>query len=89
MTIKVYVNYYNAEVITEKEFFAKVEELAKEFDEDEGEFEIFLDENYTTMELWNMTENEKAETTNAFHKKNVERATDDIKSEWIERTLEI
>lgn len=82
MTIKVYANY-DIEVITEKEFLEKVEELAKEYDKDTSEFEIFLDEN------WELTESEKAMARKSFHEKNVERATEDVKTDWVETTLEI
>lgn len=88
MKIKVYSNY-DAEVITEKEFLAKVEELAKEYDESIREFEHFLDDNYTTLELWNMTESKKAMARKSFHEKNVERATDEVENDWVETTLEI
>lgn len=88
MTIEVYANY-DAEVITEKEFLAKVEELAEKYNEDTAEFETFLDDNYTVIELWNMTEKGRIDIINAFQKKNIERATYEIEGEWIETTLEV
>lgn len=88
MTIKVYANY-DAEVITKKEFLAKVEELAKEYDEDTGKFETFLGDNYTIMELWDITESEKTKARESFHEENIEKATEDIENDWIETILEI
>ena len=88
MTIKVYANYY-ADVITEKEFLQRIEEVAKEYDENLTDFECFLDDNYTSMEIWEFGEDRKAEIIKDFHENNIERASDELEDVWHETILKI
>ena len=88
MEIKVYANY-QAEVITEEEFLDKVRILAESYDCDKDAFAEFLNNNYGTLDIWNMKEDEKVKVKEHFHKENVKVATDDISYDWIETVLEI
>lgn len=88
MTIKVYANY-EAKVITEKEFLAKIEKLATEYDDNLDAFENFLNDTYNMVELLEMTEEEKIKVKKFFHEINVKDASEDIREEWIETILEI
>lgn len=88
MEIKVYANY-QAEVITEEEFFDKIRILAESYDCDMDAFAEFLKDNYDTLDIWNMKEDEKVEVKERFHRENIKVATDDISCDWIETVLEI
>ena len=88
MEIKVYANY-QAEVITEEEFLDKVRILAESYDCNMDAFAEFLNDNYDTLDIWNMKEDEKVKVKEHFHKENVKVATDDISCDWIETVLEI
>lgn len=88
MEIKVYANY-QAEVITEEEFLDKVRILAESYDCDKDAFAEFLNNNYDTLDIWNMKEDEKVEVKERFHRENIKVATDDISCDWIETVLEI
>ena len=88
MEIKVYANYL-AEVITEEEFLDKVRILAESYDCNMDAFEEFLNDNYDTLDIWNMKEDEKVKVKEHFHKENVKVATCDISCDWIETILEI
>ena len=88
MEIKVYANH-EAEVITEEEFLEKIEILATEYDDNLDAFADFLSNRYTSIEIWDMTEEEKVKIKELFHEENVKVATDDISCDWIETVLEI
>ena len=88
MEIKVYANY-QAEVITEEEFLDKIRILAENYDCNMDAFAEFLNDNYDTLDIWNMKEDEKVKVKEHFHKENVKVATDDISCDWIETVLEI
>ena len=88
MEIKVYANY-QAEVITEEEFLDKVRILAESYDCNMDAFAEFLNDNYDTLDIWNMKEDEKVKVKEHFHKENVKVATCDISCDWIETILEI
>ena len=88
MEIKVYANY-QAEVITEEEFFDKIRILAESYDCNMDAFAEFLNDNYDTLDIWNMKEDEKVEVKERFHRENIKVATDDISCDWIETVLEI
>ena len=52
-------------------------------------FAEFLNDNYDTLDIWNMKEDEKVKVKEHFHKENVKAATYDISCDWIETVLEI
>ena len=85
MEIKVYANY-QAEVITEEEFLDRIRILAAEYDDNLDAFAEFLNNNnYDTLDVWDMTEEEKVKVKELFHEENVKAAADD----WVETVLEI
>lgn len=56
MKVKVYVNWYDREVINEKVFNEKVEEVTADYKEDKCFFDEWLDEHYSANEIWGFDE---------------------------------
>jgi hypothetical protein len=88
VTIKVYgkaIRSGYVEVISAEKFNEKVTARAKEFYEDEEEFYEWLEDNYTTRDMWNMTGSAKKTVKEVIFKdKCLDWAYDDIGSEYEE-----
>lgn len=56
----------NLEVISREAFNKLVQERADEIFQDHFEFEDWLEENFTTLELWDLTELRKTEVKSEF-----------------------
>lgn len=60
MTIKVFVDWRNEEILTEEEYDKRARELAEEFRTSDYEFSEFLEQRYTHRELFEANEKERA-----------------------------
>lgn len=59
--IVVYVNWNDAEIISEAEYEAKLEDETNGFAADEYQFAQWLNEHYSADEIWDMNDGEKEE----------------------------
>ena len=61
MTIKIYVNWRDEEVLTEDEYNELVREMAEDLRTSDYNFSEFLEDNYSHRELWEADEERRAE----------------------------
>ena len=59
MTIKMYVNWDNEDILTKSEYEAKIKAEALEMSEEDEAFEDFAEERYHYKELFDLNEDEK------------------------------
>lgn len=89
MKVKVYVNWYDREVINEKVFNEKVEEATTDYKEDEYFFAEWLDEHYSANEIWGFNEEQRKEVRSNFLIKCEELGEKDVRDDWGEEEIEV
>ena len=89
MKVKVYVNWYNREVINEKEFEKKVEETTQDYKEDKCFFDEWLNDHYSANEVWNLNEEERKEVQKDFLIRCEELGVRDVREDWEEEEIEV
>ena len=60
MTIKVFVDWRNKEILTEEEYDKRVKEMAEDLRTNDCNFSEFLEEKYSHRELWDADEKQRA-----------------------------
>ena len=60
MTIKIFVDWRNEEVLTAGEYEERIREMAEDLRTSDYNFYEFLEENYSHRELWEAGEEERA-----------------------------
>lgn len=60
MTIKIYVNWYDQEVLTEAEYNERAKEMAEQLRSSDYGFSEFLEQHYSHRELFEANEEERA-----------------------------
>ena len=76
------------EVISKEEFEVYVDKVAEELRNDELELENWLEEEYSHLDLWNMTAEDKAIAKEKFNALCRDWALDDLMDEWEELIIE-
>ena len=89
MKVKIYVNWFDREVINEKEFEEKVEKITKVYKEDEDFFDVWLNEHYSADEVWKLDEEKRKEVRSDFLIKCEELGVRDVRENWEENELEV
>jgi hypothetical protein len=89
MEIKVYVNYYERETITEKEYQKKVEQEINERMEDKELFNDWLGEKYFYYEIYEMTPTKKERVKEKYREDLKDDVLDEFNDEWEEIILEV
>lgn len=89
MKVKVYVNWFDREVINEKEFEKKVEETTQDYKEDKCFFDEWLNDHYSANEVWNLNEEERKEVQKDFLIKCEELGVRDVREDWEEEEIEV
>lgn len=89
MMVKVYVNWYEREVINEKDFKKKVEEATKVYKEDEDFFGEWLSENYSAWDIWVLNEEQRKEVRNDFLNECERLGVNYAREDWEENEIEI
>lgn len=59
MTVKVFVDWWKKEVLTEEEYNERAREMAEDFRVSDYNFSEFLEENYSHRELWEANEEQR------------------------------
>ena len=85
--------YDNPDLISEEQFEELVADRKAELENNESEFEDYLSDNYSYREIFDMSEDEKAEVRAEYADKCVDWARDDLEEDWdyeeIETEVEI
>ena len=76
------------EVISKEEFEVYVDKVAEELGNDELELENWLEEEYSHLDLWNMTAEDKAIAKEKFNALCRDWALDDLMDKWEEHIIE-
>lgn len=84
MTIKVFVDWRNKEVLTEEEYNKRAQEMAEEFRTSDYNFSEFLEQRYTNRELFEANEKERATIMECWVDKCLEDAYDELGFEDVE-----
>ena len=66
MKVTVYVNWNERKVFSEDGYKEEINRRAEDFCADDDNFEEWLDRNYTSLELYNLKDNQKNELRKAF-----------------------
>ena len=85
--------YDNPDLISEEQYEELVADRKAELEKDENEFKDYLSDNYSYREIFDMSEDEKAEVRAEYADKCVDWARDDLEEDWdyeeIETEVEI
>lgn len=83
----------NSDLISEEQFEKLVAIRKAELENNDGEFEDYLADNYSWREIFEMNEDEKAEVRAEYAEKCADWARDDLEEDWdyeeIETEVEI
>ena len=60
MTIKIFVDWKNEEIITREEYDKRAKKIAEDLRTSDSSFFEFLEENYSHRELWEADEEQRA-----------------------------
>ena len=63
MTIKIFVDWQNEEIVTREEYDKRAREMAEELRINDSNFSEFLEENYSHRELWEADEEQRTKIT--------------------------
>lgn len=85
--IKVYVSCCSGEVLTEEEYFERMQDGTSEYLENHNTFCEFLEEKYTHYELFTMTDAERADLQDRFTTYCRETWENNDGGEWDENTI--
>lgn len=89
MKVKIYINWFNREIINEKEYEERVIETQKEYLEDDYYFVEWLEENYRPSEVWEFDNAKKEAVRIEFSKSCRKDAEKDVQSDWTEKEIEV
>lgn len=91
VTVTMYQGRYghNRELITEKEYRKRMKEEAERRKASEQDFSEWLNENYSTKEIWDMDEEEKEATKGFFLQAVDEDILYDFREDWAEVRVEV
>lgn len=68
ITTVIYVNWEDKEILNEAEYKVKLKEKTCDFVADDYYFDLWLNEHYTAIEIWNMSKEEKEEINSQWIK---------------------
>ena len=91
MKITLYVNINTCEVYNQEEFNKIIKGKAEKLKKDEDEFSNYLKHNYTTLQLFQLTEEEHSKAITDFEKNWCLKASKEIllDEKYVEREIEI
>lgn len=86
--MRVYVNWETQEVYGPKQTEEAIDRKYDEMCADDAIFEDFLTERYTICQMWEMSDDERAEVLEEFNKLQLEEAEEWFDSEFCEYCVE-
>lgn len=84
MTIKVYVDWRNEEILTEEEYNERLKEMAESLRTSDYDFSKFLEEHYSHRELWDADEKGRAKIMKFWASKCMDAAECELDYEEVE-----
>ncbi len=84
MTVKVFVDWWNKEILTEEEHNKRAREMAEDFRTSDYNFSEFLEEHYSHRELFEANEKERATIMECWVDKCLEDAYDELGYDEVE-----
>ena len=84
MTIKVFVDWLNKEILTKEEYNKLAREMAEEHRTDDYSFSEFLENHYTHRELFEANEKERATIMECWVDRCLEDAYDELGYQEVE-----
>lgn len=82
MKITLYVSWYDKSILTEEEFDEKIEEKTNEDFEDSDYFNSWLESNFEPFEIFDFTEEDKAEHRKEFRQYCFKEAKDALSYDY-------
>ena len=82
MKVKVYVNWDERKIISEKEYEEKVEKSAKEYAESYADFADWLNDHYHADDVWEMSESTRKEVKQEYCEACQTWAEDEVNDYW-------
>lgn len=86
--MRVYVNWDSQEVVGPEQADELIHRKQEEMCNDDAIFEDFLTERYTVCQIWEMSDDERAEILREFNKLQLEEAEDWFDDEFCEYCVE-
>ncbi len=77
--VTMYEQRYGSAVMTEEEYQKMLIERVEEIDNDENSFEEWLNDEFTSYDVWCMS---ATEIKDLFHKANIEYVEEELSGEW-------
>ena len=84
MTIKVFINWRNEEILTAEEYDKRAKEMAEDLRTSNYDFSEFLEEHYTYLELWEANEEYRAKIMECWADRCLEDAYRELDFEEVE-----
>lgn len=84
MTIKIFVDWRNEEILTEEEYDKRAREMAEELRTNDYDFSEFLTHRYTCLELWDADDKERATIMECWVDKCLEDAYNELGFDEVE-----
>ena len=78
MKVKLYVNWDDGEILSEKQMESRLRERASDIFKDEDEFSEWLHDEYTISDIFNMNEEEKDQVRQKWGEACLESAQDEL-----------
>ena len=89
MKIKVYVDYQNCSILTEEQYKEEIAERAKIYKANDENFEDWLNDRYTSYEIFKMKSHELDKVVERWGGICEADAEEDMGREWTEYELEV
>ena len=81
--------YGNPDLISEEQFEKLVADRKEELEKSKNDFEDYLSDNYSYKEIFDMSEDERAEVRAEYADKCVDWARDDLEEDWDYEEIEV
>lgn len=89
MKVKFFINWQDEQVYSEKELQDEIKRVAGEYLENTLQFQEWLEEHYTIVEVFNLDEDGKKDVLDKYSKACQDWAKEDMEDAVEEKTLDI
>ena len=89
MTLKIYVDWNKQEILTKEEYEDEIKVRADDYVSDNGDFEVWLGETYTTWEIYNFTDEDRNRVRKEWADHCKSCAREDATDEYEEVEIEV
>ena len=89
MKVKIYVDWNENEIYSEKEIMVREKEIAEQYFDDEGGFSDWLDENFSGIEIFKMNNDDKEAIKDSYRIVCKEQAQETINENFELEEIEV